>query len=99
MDQEAKAEDAGKEGTQYHQSQIGLFNAVGTLRPEKWKSFKRDYNITKATMNVLLEQLGEEYFGHAKHIRYKNKKAIDLSPYAAKFFKVFLQKQQEFRET
>ena len=46
--------------------ELGLFNAAGSLRPEKWKSFKRDYIITKATMNVLLEQPGEEYFGQAK---------------------------------
>ena len=46
--------------------ELGLFNATGSLRPKKWKSFKRDYNITRATLNVLLGQLGEEYFGQAK---------------------------------
>ena len=72
--------------------ELGLFNAAESLRPKKWKFFKRN-NITTATMNVFLEQPGEEYFGQAKKIRNKNRKAIDLSPYAVEFFKVFLQKR------
>ena len=63
--------------------ELELFNDARSLRPEKWKSFKRDYKITMATMNVLLKQLGEEYFGQAKQVQNKNMKAIDLSPYAA----------------
>ena len=76
--------------------ELGFFNAAESLCPEKSKSFKKDYNITRATMNVLLKQPGGEYFGQAKQVRNKNKKAIDMSPYAAEFFKVFLKKRHEF---
>ena len=42
---------------------LGLFNALGDLRQDKWKSFKKNFNITKAMMNVFLEQPCEDHFG------------------------------------
>lgn len=45
---------------------LNLFNAAGDFVVEKSKKFKRDYNITAATMRVLLDAPGEEFFGGAK---------------------------------
>ena len=45
---------------------LGLFNSAGDLVPEKWRQFKEEYNVTRATMNVLLERPGEQYFKEAK---------------------------------
>ena len=75
---------------------LGLFNPAGELVPEKWRQFKKDYNVTRATMNVLLERPGEQYFKEAKQVRSKNKKTADISPHAHEFFKVFLEKRKEF---
>ena len=77
---------------------LGLFNPAGDLVPEKWRQFKEEYNVTRATMNVLLERPGEQYFKEAKQIRSKNKKTAEISPYAAEFFKVFLEKKKKFRK-
>jgi hypothetical protein len=39
-------------------SRLQLFKASGEFWPEKWKLFKKNYNITSATMQVLLEAPG-----------------------------------------
>ena len=47
-------------------------------------------------MNVLHKQLGKDYFGQTKQVQNKNKKGADLSSYAAKFVRVFLERWAEF---
>ena len=69
---------------------LGFFNAAGAFQPQRWKKFKRDYNVTRASMRVLLEAPGEEYFAIAKQVASKNKTIDDLSSYAKAFFKAFL---------
>ena len=75
---------------------LGLLNAFNDINDEKWREFKRDRYITSATMKVLLEQPGDEYWKDAKQIKSKNKTAADISPYAAQFFKVFLERRTNF---
>jgi hypothetical protein len=75
---------------------LGLFNPAGELVVENWRTFKREYNVTRVTMNVLLKRPGEEYFAQAKQVKSKNKKAAEISPYAAEFFKVFLEWRKAF---
>ena len=41
---------------------LGFYNTVGTFQPQRWKTFKHDYNVTCASMQVLLEAPGEEFF-------------------------------------
>ena len=69
---------------------LGFFNATGAFQPQRWKKFKCNYNITRASMRVLLEAPGEEYFAAAKQMANKNKSIKDLSSYAKVFFKAFL---------
>lgn len=45
---------------------LGLFKTNGEFNTEKWKAFKRNYNITSAMMQVLLEAPREEFFSSAK---------------------------------
>ena len=59
------------------------------LQQDRWKQFKVDYNVMRASMRVLLEDLGEEYFVAAKLVSNKNKAIEELSPYAKQFFKAF----------
>ncbi len=75
---------------------LGLLNAFDELNVEKWREFKSNRNITSATMNVLLEQPGDDYWKEAKQTKSKNKKAEEMSPYAAEFFKVFLERRSNF---
>ena len=72
------------------------FKQNGKFSRSKWKAFKRNYNITAATMQVLLEAPGEDFFFAAKQTWNKNQKIEELSPYAKQFFKVFLKQKKEF---
>ena len=75
---------------------LGLINADGELIHAKWKAFKHALIITSASMNVLLERPGETYFAEAKQLKSKNKTCVQISPAAAKFFKVFLNHKKGF---
>ena len=75
---------------------LGFFNTAGAFQPHRWKKFKRDYNVMRASMRVLLEAPGEEYFAAAKQVESKNKTIDDLSPYAKAFFKAFLLNRYNF---
>ena len=75
---------------------MGLFNANNELLLENWREFKRSRCITSATMNVLLERPGEAFFAERKQLKSKNKTAAQISPRAAEFFKVFLEKRNNF---
>jgi hypothetical protein len=77
---------------------LQLFKANGEFRLEKWKKFKVDYNVTSATIQVLLEALGEEFFSSAKQKCNKNKTMEQLSPYAKEFFQIFFEAKGRTQE-
>ena len=77
---------------------LGLYNVEGSFRHDKWKAFKTAYNVTKATKNLLLYGPGEEFFSLAKMPSNKNKPIAELSPYAAEFFRVFLESKGKFKK-
>ena len=76
---------------------LGLINLAEIFQPTKWKMFKEDYNVTRATMCVLLEAPREEFFIAEKLFSNKNK-TIELSPYAKKFFRVFFAMKGSFQK-
>ncbi len=53
--------------------QLGLMNAKNEIIVENWKAFKKERMFSRATMDVLLDQLGERYFSEAKMVRSRNK--------------------------
>nr|PNR63283.1 hypothetical protein PHYPA_001708 [Physcomitrium patens] len=65
---------------------LGLINAKDDLIHENWKAFKTARNITSASINVLLERLGESYFAKAKQLKSKNKTCV---PYACAYYKTY----------
>ena len=69
---------------------LKFFKQNGEFSRRHWKSFKTNYNVTSATMQVLLEAPGEGFFSGAKQTLNKNWKIEELSPYAKQFFKIFL---------
>ena len=69
---------------------LGFCNAAGAFQPQRWKKFKNDYNVTCASMRVLLDTPGEESFVAVKQVASKNKSIDELPPYAKEFFKAFL---------
>ena len=77
---------------------LGLINAEGELIHERWKEFKASRCITNASMNVLLEHPGEQYFAQAKQLKSKNKTCAQISPAAAEFFRVFLKHKSGFEK-
>jgi hypothetical protein len=68
---------------------LQLFSANSEFSRSNWRAFKQNYNVTIATMQVLLEAPGEE-FSSAKQMHNKNRRIEELSPYTKQFFKVFL---------
>lgn len=77
---------------------LGILNAAGESQPAQWKRFKHDYNVSNATVRVLLEALGEDFFSPAKLTRNKHKSYEELSPYAEEFFRVFLHQRAHFQK-
>lgn len=80
----------------YMKSSLGLFSNKGNFRRDKWKAFKKSYNISKATKNTLLIALGENFFSLAKMPSNKNKIVSKLSPFAVEFFRVFMGTKGKF---
>ena len=75
---------------------LKFFKWNGEFLRKHWKTFKKNYNVISATMQVLLEAPGEDFFSSANQMRNKNQKIEELSPYAKQFFKVFLKQKKEF---
>ena len=75
---------------------LGFYNAGGAFQPQRWKKFKNDYNVTRASMRVLLDAPGEKFFAAAKQVASKNKSIDELSPYTKEFFKAFLRNRWNF---
>jgi hypothetical protein len=65
---------------------LHLFGANGEFNHINWRAFKKIYNVTNTTMQLLLEALPKEFFLKAKQTRNKNWSIEDLSPYAKEFF-------------
>lgn len=78
--------------------ELAFYDATGNLILDRWKQFKREYFVSSATMRILLEQPGENFFKEGKMLRSKNKKTEELSPYAKAFFKQFLEKRSSFQK-
>ena len=77
---------------------MGFFYSNGNYKLEAWKNFKRKYDITKATRMLFLTAPKEEFFSSVKRLLNKNKKYYELSPYVAKFFKVFLKSKGTYKK-
>ena len=75
---------------------LGLLDKGECLQEDRWKQFKADYNVTRASMRVLLEAPREDYFIAAKVVSNKNKTIEELSPYAKQFFKFFFLQKADF---
>ena len=75
---------------------LKLMDGGRCLQEDCWKQFKVDYNVTRASMCVLLEAPGEDYFVTTKLIANKNKAIEELLPYAKQFFKAFLSQKANF---
>ena len=60
-------------------SAIGLLNAFNKINDERWREFKKDRYITSTTMNLLLEELGDNYWKHAKQTKSNNKTTTYIS--------------------
>ena len=75
---------------------FGFYNAAGAFQPQRWKKFKRDYNVMRVSMGVLLEAPEEKFFATAKQVVSKNKSIEELSLYAKEFFKAFLRNRWNF---
>jgi hypothetical protein len=57
---------------------LQLFNSNGEFLRSNWRAFKQNYNVTNATMQVLLEVPGEEFFFGAKQTYNKNQRIEEL---------------------
>ena len=77
---------------------LGFFDNDGAYQREKWKAFKEEFKITNAMKNLLFTAPTEAFFSLAKRPSMKNKTARELFPYAAEFFKVFLQSKGEYKK-
>ena len=75
---------------------LGFYNAAGAFQPQRWKKFKNEYNVTRASMQILFDAPGEEFFAAAKQVASKNKSIDELPPYAKEFFKAFLRNRWNF---
>ena len=74
---------------------LGLLNPKNEIISENWKKFK-EWFFSSATMDVLLDRLGEEYFTQAKSTHAKNKTCSELFEDAFEFFKSFIKHKSEF---
>ena len=53
--------------------ELGFMNAKNKIIVKNWKKFKSERMFSRATMDVLLDRLGDAYFGKAKSVSQKNK--------------------------
>ena len=77
---------------------LKFFSATGDFLPENWKKFKVEYNITSATMRVLTEAPGDDFFSLGKLVCNKNKDIDEISPYAKAVLKLFLKNKKNFKK-
>ena len=77
---------------------LGLLNPKNEIVSENWKKFKKERFFLSVTMDVLLDRLGEAYFGQTKSMHAKNKTCSELSKDAFEFFKSFIKHKSEFKK-
>ena len=77
---------------------LGLLNPKNEIISENWKKFKKEQFFSSATLDVLLDRLGEAYFGHTKSKHAKNKTCSKLSEDAFEFFKSFIKHKSKFKK-
>ena len=77
---------------------LGLLNPKNKIISENWKKFKKERFFLSATMDVLLDRLGEAYFGQAKSTHTKNKTCSEISKDAFEFFKSFIRFKSKFKK-
>ena len=78
---------------------LGLLNPKNEIISEIWKKFKKERFFSSATMDVLLDRLGEAYFGQAKSTHAKNKTCSELFEDAFEFFKSFIKHKSKFNKS
>ena len=78
--------------------ELNLINARNEVIVENWRKFKKERCFSSATMELLIERLGEAYFLTSKQVKARNKTAASINPKAATFFKVFLERKMLFTE-
>jgi hypothetical protein len=93
-----KRKQAVRKYLYFENRNLKFFDNNGVYRKEMWKEFKKNYNITKATKQLLITAPKEDFFSVVKRPSAKNKNAQKISPYAAEFFKVFFKKQGAVQE-
>jgi hypothetical protein len=75
---------------------LGLFDSEWKFDADKWKQFKKDYNLSRQTMAMLLSVPGDSFFTAYRQKKSKNKSVEQISEYAAEFFKKFLDVKGDF---
>ena len=81
------------------QPRLKLCNEVGDVRKSKWRNFKYKHHISNATLNILLDALGKDFFAYCKEQKDRNKFCDDPShafPQAEAFFRHFLKVKGQF---
>lgn len=68
----------------------------GHVIKKNWQTWKYKHNITNATMNILLELPGKDFFAFRKEMKGRDKFARDGFPHADGFFKHFLMVKGKF---
>ena len=77
-----------------------MCNEVGDVRKSKWHDFKYKHHISNATLNILLNAPGKDFFAYHKEQKGHNKFCNDLShgfPQAEAFFHHFLKVKGQFQ--
>ena len=75
---------------------LGHMNSANEIITTNWQRFKDERCITRATMDVLLERLGEYFYSESKQTRARSKTTEELDPEAFEFFKLFLEHKNSF---
>ena len=82
------------------QPRLKLCNEVGDVRKSKWHDFKYKHHISNATLNILLDAPGKDFFAYRKEKKGRNKFCDDPShgfPQANAFFCHFLKVKGQFQ--
>ena len=76
---------------------LGLFDKDKNFVVDKWEEFKKEYNLNRQTMAMLLSVPGDSFFSNYRQKKSKNKSVEEISEYAAEFFKKFLEVKGKFK--
>ena len=82
------------------QPRLKLCNEVGDVWKSKWHDFKYKHHISNATLNILLDAPGKDFFAYRKEQKGRNKFCDDLShgfPQAGVSYCHFLKVKGQFQ--